>query len=97
MQNIRVSENIIPVSEFKTRAAEWLRRLGETSEPLVITQNGKAAAVVLSPSVYDEMTERFSFMMAVERGLADIEAGRVTSHQEVVAEMSRRFGRNGDG
>ncbi|NOZ86588.1 MAG: type II toxin-antitoxin system Phd/YefM family antitoxin, partial [Deltaproteobacteria bacterium] len=46
---MRVSENIIPVSEFKARAAEWLRRLAESSEPLVITQNGKAAGVLLSP------------------------------------------------
>ena len=92
MQNVRVSENIIPVSEFKSRAAEWLRRLRKTSEPLVITQNGKAAAVLLSPSAYDELTERYRFMMAVEEGLADAEAGRTSPHEDVVAEMRDRFG-----
>ncbi len=96
MQPLRISENIIPVSDFKAKAAEWLRRLGESSEPVVITQNGKAAAVVLSPAAYDELTKRFRFMEAVERGLADVEAGRVTSHEEVVAEMRRRFGGGAD-
>lgn len=84
------------MSDFKAKAAEWLRRLGESSEPVVITQNGKAAAVLLSPAAYDELTKRFRFMEAVERGLADVEAGRVTSHEEVVAEMRRRFGGGAD-
>ncbi len=96
MQNVRVSKNIIPVSEFKSRAAEWLRRLRKTSEPLVITQNGKAAAVLLSPSAYDELTERYRFMMAVEEGLADAGAGRTSSHEDVVAEMRDRFGAAND-
>jgi len=89
---LRVSENIVPVSDFKAKAADWLRRLGESSEPVVITQNGKAAGVLLAPAAYDELTERFRFMQSVEQGLADVEAGRVTPHEEVVAEMRRRFG-----
>ena len=92
MRPLRVSENIVPVSEFKAKAADWLRRLVESSEPVVITQNGKAAGVLLSPAAYDELTERFRFMRSVEEGLADVEAGRVTPHEEVVAEMRRRFG-----
>ncbi len=93
MREIRVSRNIIPISEFKAKAAEWLRRLSRSSEPVVITQNGKAAGVLLSPAAYDELTERYRFVGAVEQGLADVEAGRVTPHREVVAEMRRRFGR----
>ncbi len=92
MRPLRVSENIVPVSDFKAKAADWLRRLVESSEPVVITQNGKAAGVLLSPAAYDELTERFRFMKAVEHGLADVEAGRVTPHEEVVAEMRRRLG-----
>ncbi len=96
MRNIRVSENIIPVSEFKARTAEWLRRLSGSSDPLVITQNGKAAGVLLSPTAYDEFTERFRFMKAVEQGLSDVNGGRVTPHTDVVAEMHRRFGGSDD-
>ncbi|HHK40798.1 MAG TPA: type II toxin-antitoxin system Phd/YefM family antitoxin [Planctomycetaceae bacterium] len=96
MRPLRVSENIVPVSDFKAKAAHWLRRLVESSEPVVITQNGKAAGVLLSPAAYDELTERFRFMKSVEEGLADVEAGRVTPHEEVVAEMRRRFGGTDD-
>jgi prevent-host-death family protein len=90
---MRVAEDIVPVSEFKAKAAEWLRRIGEDSGTLVITQNGKAAAVVLSPRAYDELTERLRFVQAVEAGLEDVRAGRTKPHREVVAAARRRFGR----
>src|SRR5262245_24868108 len=90
MRAVRVSENIIPVSSFKAQAADWLKRIAETQQPLVITQNGRAAGVLLSPGEFDRITERARFVAAVENGLADSEAGRVVSHAEVVAAMKRR-------
>ena len=91
MRPLRVSDNIVPVSDFKARAAEWLRRLAESGEPVVITQNGKAAGVLLSPGAFDDLTENLRFIRAVEEGLADVEAGNVAPHDEVVLEMRRRF------
>ncbi|MCK5687812.1 type II toxin-antitoxin system Phd/YefM family antitoxin [Myxococcota bacterium] len=91
MSNIRVSENIIPVSEFKTHTAEWLKRLRETSEPLIITQNGKAAGVMLSPAEYDRLTEHNEFVAATRQGLQDVESGRITPHQNVVHELRNRY------
>jgi prevent-host-death family protein len=88
---VRVSEDIVPVSEFKAQAAEMLRRVGETGQPLVITQNGKAAGVLLSPAEYDRLTERARFVAAVGEGLADADAGRLSPHDEVAARMSQRF------
>lgn len=96
MQPVRISENIVPVSEFKAKAAEWLRRIAGRASPLVITQNGKAAAVIMSPAEYDSLTERARFLEAVEEGLTDVAAGRVTPHKEVVAELRRRFGGDDD-
>lgn len=91
MRPLRVSESIIPVSEFKAKAAECLRRLERSARPLVITQNGKAAAVLLSPAAYDELTARSAFVQAVEEGLADAEAGRTTAHTDILRELERRF------
>ncbi|MBI4700117.1 MAG: type II toxin-antitoxin system Phd/YefM family antitoxin [Deltaproteobacteria bacterium] len=96
MRPLRVSENIVPVSELQAKAADWLQRLSESPEPIVITQNGKAAAVLLAPAAYDDLTERCRLVEAVEAGLADVEAGRVTAHEQVVAQMRGRFGGSGD-
>ena len=93
MRAVRVSENFVPVSEFKAQAADWLRRLAETGAPVVVTQNGKPAGVLLSPHAFDELTEHARFVAAVNEGLADSEAGRVHSHAEVKKRMKARFGK----
>lgn len=93
MRTVRISEDIVPVSEFKAQAAECLRRIAQTGQPLVITQNGKAAAVVLSPSEFDRLTERARFVSAVHEGLDDAEAGRLLEHEEVESRLRARMER----
>jgi antitoxin YefM len=93
MRQVRVSENFVPVSEFKAQTADWLRKIGKSGAPLVVTQNGRPAGVVLSPSAFDELTEQARFVSAVNEGLADIEASRVHSHAEVKRRMTLRFAR----
>lgn len=90
MRGVRVSEDIVPVSDFKAKAADWLKRVADTGQPIVITQNGKAAGVLLSPAQFDQLSERARFLAAIDEGLADSDAGRVHSHAAVVAEMTKR-------
>ena len=90
MRAVRVSEDIVPVSDFKAQAADWLRRIAETGQALVITQNGKAAGVLLSPAEFDRLTERARFLEAVDGGLADEKAGRVLTHADVVTKLRAR-------
>ena len=91
MKSLRIAQDIVPVSEFKAKAAELLRRVAATGQPLVITQNGKPAGVLLSPAAFDELAERARFVAAVQDGLADSEAGRVTDHATVAAEVKGRY------
>ncbi len=90
MRTVRLAEDIIPVSDFKARAADLLHRLQETGQPIVITQNGKVAGVVLSPGDYDRLTERARVVAAVEEGLADVAAGRVHAHADVASAIRSR-------
>lgn len=94
MRALRVSEDIVPVSQFKTEAAEWLRRCAATGQAVVITQNGKPAGVLVSPSVFDELTERRRFVAAVEEGLQDGDAGRLADHASVVSQIRKRYRRH---
>ena len=86
-----ISEDFVPVSEFKAQAAEWLRRIGETDAPLVVTQHGKPAGVLLSPRAFDALTEQSRFVCAVAEGLADADAGRLHSHAEVAKRLRARL------
>jgi prevent-host-death family protein len=92
MADLRISESIVPLSDFKAHAADWMRRLRQAGGPVVITQSGRAAAVLLSPEEYDALTERARFVDAVRQGLADTDAGRLFDHDAIVAEMKTRYG-----
>lgn len=97
MKPMRIAEHIVSVSDFKARASELLRSISTNDQPTVITQNGRPAAVLLSPETYDELTEHLRFVTAVKQGLADAAAGRVHAHQDIVDEMKERFGSRAQG
>ena len=90
MRAVRISEDIVPVSDFKAQAADWLKRVADTGQPVVITQNGKPAGVLVSPAEFDRLCERAGLLEAIDVGLADESAGRIVSHAGVVSEMKRR-------
>ena len=83
MKPLNISEDIIPLGEFKARAARIIKDLAKRGRPLVVTQNGRPACVVMSPSEFDRMRERQAFLEAVAQGLADVDAGRVISDEEM--------------
>lgn len=83
MRILRVSEDVVPVGQFKAQAKKWLARASQTGQPLIITQNGRPAAVMLSPAEYDRLTEHERFLASVSAGLADAEAGRLHTTDEV--------------
>jgi prevent-host-death family protein len=83
MKSINISKDIISLSDFKNRASKMLQDVQSSHRPLVITQNGKAAAVLISPSDYDLLTEQVRFVEAVHRGLADVQSGRVIADEDL--------------
>lgn len=77
MRSISVSEDIVPVGEFKTQIARHLKRIVGGAGPLIITQNGRAAGIVLSPAEYDRMCDRERFFESIFAGVGDADTGRV--------------------
>jgi prevent-host-death family protein len=77
VKHVLVSDGIVPLGEFKAQAAKLLKRLGESGQPMVITQNGRPAGVLVSPKEFDRIQERQRFLESIAAGLADAEDGRV--------------------
>src|SRR5215467_6658091 len=75
-QTFQTAEDIIPIAELKANMSEIVRQLDARPRPLVVTLNGKPAAVVMSPREYDQLSYRARFLDAVNEGLADVHAGR---------------------
>jgi len=92
MKALHVAEDILPVGEFKTQASRVIRRLREAKRPIVITQNGKPAAVLLTPEDFDRLRELGRFVEAVREGLQDSEAGRVIDDATLERQLAAEFG-----
>lgn len=92
MKPLRVSQDIVPMAEFKGQAAHWFRRVAENNQPVVITQNGKPAGVLLSPAEFDRLVERARFLTDVAAGVTDLDAGRTVTTEE----LKRRLGLGDD-
>jgi prevent-host-death family protein len=93
---MRISEDIVTIGQFKTHAARMLRQLHESRRPLVITQHGVPAAVVMSPEEYDRLAYESEFVQSVSEGLADVEAGRLVTHDEALRRLADARGNRGD-
>ncbi len=92
MKDLQISEDILPVGEFKTQASRVLRRLQKTKRPFVITQNGRPAAVLLTPEEFDRLNAHARFIEAVDEGLADSNAGRLIDDAELTRELDETLG-----
>jgi len=90
MKNITVSSDIIPIGEFKTNLSKCLRNVRETGHPLVITQNGRPAGVLLSPAEYDELIHNKLFIDSIDRGISDANSGNVYSTDQLREELEKR-------
>jgi prevent-host-death family protein len=87
MRPLSISQNIVSLSDFKNKASKMLHEVQSSHRPLVITQNGKAAAVVISPADFDFLTEQVRFVNAVQRGLTDVQNGRVLPDEDLDKEQ----------
>lgn len=83
MRDINAAKGIVPLGEFKANASRYLKQLGGDGEPLVITQNGRPAAVVLAPSAFEELRQRQAYLEAVAEGLAQAETEPGIDHEAV--------------
>jgi prevent-host-death family protein len=83
MAKINVAEDIIPIAEFKTHASELIRKIHATKRPLVITQNGKPSAVVMTPAEFEDLSYRQFVRAKVQAGIDSAKPGQTIPSGEV--------------
>ena len=86
---IDLVEDVLPISELRLRAAQQISKIQETQRPLIITQYGKAVAVLMEVSQFQEWQDRLA---AMENRLATLEqsAPPAENHSEPKKESKRR-------
>jgi prevent-host-death family protein len=89
---MRYSAQVKPISYLKANAAEVLLHLAERREPMVITQNGEAKAVIQDVASYEETQETLALLKILALGNQEIEAGKVKPVAAVVARLRAKSG-----
>ena len=87
---MRPSSQIKPISYLKANAAEVLAQLAEQREPLVITQNGEAKAVLQDIVPFEETQQTLALLKILALGNQDVVEGRLTPVAEVAARLRAR-------
>jgi len=77
---------IIPITDLRQDAAAVLKRVRSQKQPLIITQRGRAAAVMLSVEAYEQAEHERQLLLLLARGDQEIAEGKGHDLEKVLAE-----------
>lgn len=92
MRRAKLNTDIKPVSEFRAKAADLIKRVQSTRRPLVLTQRGRSAAVVVAVDEYEQLLEDVETLRDIRAAEEQIDDGRGVSNREAKARLRKRFG-----
>jgi antitoxin YefM len=81
MQRINLEQDVKPISEFRANAASLVQQVRDTKRPLVITQQGKSAAVLIDVTEYENLLARLELLEDVEMADAQLNKGFGINHK----------------
>ena len=81
--------NIVPISDLRQGAAALLKKVKDSREPIVVTQRGRAAAVLLSVEEYERREQDKEILKMLVQGEKEIAAGVGHNLDEILAEADR--------
>ena len=86
---MKLSSQIKAISYLKAHTAEIVRNLGEQREPLVITQNGEAKAVMQDIESYEQTQDTMALLKILALGNCQIEEGKVQPAVDVIKRLRK--------
>ena len=90
MQRLRIDQDIRSMSEFRTGIASFLKQVHNTKRPLIITQHGKGAAVLLDVGEYEAMQEKIELLQDIQTSISQIENGEGLSLKDAKEMILKR-------
>ena len=78
--------NIVPITDLRQEATSILKRVAKSREPLIITQRGRAVAVMVSIKDYEHYQHELELLRLLARGEREIETSKGYALDAVLAE-----------
>jgi len=90
MNRIQLDKDIQPLSEFRSKVAFYFDKVKKTKRPLIITQNGKSAAILLDVSEYEAMIDKIEVLEDIKLAESQISSALEISHKDVKKNLAKR-------
>ena len=84
---MKLSEAVRPISYVKAHAAEIIQEISDGGQPVVITQNGEAKAMLVGIREYERTQEALAMLKLLSQSSRSIEAGRVSPLEQVFGDI----------
>jgi antitoxin YefM len=91
MHKVQPSQDIRPLSEFRANVATFVEQVQVTKRPLVLTQHGRSAAILLAVDAYEALVERAELAEDVRTAEAQVAAGHGIAHGKARALVFARL------
>jgi len=86
---MKFSSQVKPISYLKSHAAEIVKDISQSREPMLITQNGEAKLVVLDVKSYEEREETLALLKILTLGNKEIEEGKFYPADKVFSDLDK--------
>ena len=80
---------LVPITDLKRLGGKVLDELRQDRSPVIITEHGRAAAVLLDVASYEAITRRYEILKGIEEGERDIAEGRTLNWEDAKAELRK--------
>lgn len=90
MPRIRPTQDIRPLGEFRANLAAVVAQVRRTKRPVILTQHGRSAAVLMDAGEYESLLERVELLQDVRLAEQQVARGEGSSHTRARAAASRR-------
>jgi antitoxin YefM len=82
MSRIQLDEDIKPLSEFRANVSSFIDKVRETKRPVVITQRGKSAAILLDVSEYEALMQKIELLTDIHDAEKQLADGQGVGHEK---------------
>ena len=89
--NINLKNDIKPISYIKTNAAEMMKYINDSKNPIIVTQNGEARGVLLDIESYQNMINAFSILKILQETEKDIQEKRLYENENVFNDIRKKL------
>lgn len=93
MPRLKPSRDVQPVTEFRANAAQFIEQVRTTGEPLILTQHGQSAAVLIDVAGYEAMLDELELLRDVQVAERQVANGKGRSQSAVAKSLRSRLAR----